>query len=300
MTTTHAPARKLDELVTPPASASAPAGTDDLSPAVSGRPSNEGYCACCRSMTVFTEQADWLRDFYTCAHCGSVPRQRHLQTVLDEHVSAWHDLVVHESSPSNDFLSRWCRDYSGSQYFADVPRGGERNGVRSEDVEDLTFPDDSIDLFITQDVLEHVFRPDRALQEIHRVLRPGGMHVFTAPKHRGLDRSRQRAQLSADGRVQHILNEEYHGNPIGDNKALVTWDYGYDFEALASAWVGVGVQTHSRVDRGRGIDAEFNEVFVIRKPPADPSTAEPDTAPTSPPPGRLARVRGALAHRLAP
>jgi SAM-dependent methyltransferase len=243
---------------------------------------NDGYCACCRSQTVFTAHEAWLRDWYLCRNCGSIPRQRHLQTVLDETVSGWHDLTVHESSPSNNFIERWCSDYSSSQYFADVPRGEYRDGVRSENVEALTFLDESIDLFITQDVLEHVFDPEKAIQEIHRVLRPGGAHVFTAPKHRGLDRSRRRAQLSADGMVKHLLPEEYHGNPIGDNKALVTWDYGYDFEQLLSQWSGVGVQAHHRLDRGLGLDAEFNEVFVIRKQPtADRPAAEPaDQIPT--------------------
>ncbi len=242
---------------------------------------NPGYCACCRNQTVFTAHDAWLRDFYLCRNCGSIPRQRHLQTVLDETVSGWHDLTVHESSPSNDFIAKWCSDYASSQYFADVPRGEYRDGVRSENVEALTFPDESIDLFITQDVLEHVFDPERAVQEIHRVLRPGGAHVFTAPKHRGLDRSRRRARLTADGTVEHLLPEEYHGNPIGDNKALVTWDYGYDFEQLLSRWSGVGVQAHHRLDRSRGLDAEFNEVFVIRKPSLTagrPPAARPDAA----------------------
>jgi SAM-dependent methyltransferase len=210
-----------------------------------------------------------------------VPRQRHLQTVLDETVSGWNQLVVHESSPSNDLLSRLCTDYSASQFFPDVPRGEFRDGVRSEDVEALTFADESIDVFITQDVLEHVFNPDRAIREIHRVLRPGGAHVFTAPKHRGLDASRQRARLGADGVVDHLLPEEYHGNPIGDNKALVTWDYGYDFEQLMSEWAGVAVEAHHRRDRGRGLDAEYNEVFVIRKPVvvAPPAAAVTPVAP---------------------
>lgn len=263
-----------------PAPAPAPAEERPPGPVVA----NRGYCACCNNQTTFVALDPWLRDHYACQMCGSVPRQRHLQTVLNETIPMWTDLVIHESSPSNDYLSRVSPHYSCSQYFADVPRGEYRDGVRSEDVEALTFPDESIDLFITQDVLEHVFNPDRALREIHRVLRPGGAHVFTAPKHRGLDVSRRRARLEADGSVTHLLPEEYHGNPISDNKALVTWDYGYDFEQLMSQWVGVEVQAHHRLDRSRGLDAEFNEVFVIRKPgvlrPAEPS-ARPE-APLGP------------------
>ena len=53
--------------------------------------------------------------------------------------------------------------YSGSRYLLpDVPRG-EIVGkfVSCQDIQDLTFADDSFDLFVTQDVLEHVLRPER-------------------------------------------------------------------------------------------------------------------------------------------
>jgi SAM-dependent methyltransferase len=232
---------------------------------------NDGFCACCRSNTVFRSPEQWLRDFYVCTKCGSVPRQRHIQTVLDSRFPGWEQLVIHESSPSNDFISRYASQYSASQYFPDVPRGETAaNGVRSEDVENLTFGDESIDIFITQDVLEHVFRPERAIAEIHRVLKPGGAHVFTAPKHKGLLETVQRAALNSDGTIEYLLPEEYHGNPIGDNKALVTYDYGYDFEQLMSTWAGTSVEVFHTLDRSRGLDAEFNEVYVIVKPGGAP------------------------------
>lgn len=138
-------------------------------------------------------------------------------------------------------------------------------GVQSENIEKLTFGDESLDFFVTQDVLEHVFEPDVALREIHRVLKPGGAHVFTTPKHDSIGSTRRRATVAATGEVTHLLPEEYHGNPVGDGKSLVTWDFGPDFEALASDWVGATVETYNAVDRNFGIDAAFNEVFVIVK-----------------------------------
>jgi SAM-dependent methyltransferase len=227
---------------------------------------NIGYCPCCRSATTFVAHEAWLRDYYRCSICGSIPRERHLQHVLDEQFPGWEGSSLHESSPSNDFIRRYALDYSCSQFFPDVPRGATRGAIRSEDIENLTYPDGSIDIFITQDVMEHVFNPDRAIAEIHRVLRPGGAHVFTAPKHKGLLESRQRARLHPDGTVEHLLDAQYHGNPIDDGGALVTWDYGYDFEQLMSVWSGASVAAVHTVDRSFGIDAEHNEVFVIRKP----------------------------------
>lgn len=229
-------------------------------------PSNPGYCPCCRQQTVFREHGPWLRDEYLCDRCRSIPRQRHLTLVMDQYYPQWDQLEIHESSPSNPLIAQFCRRYSYSQFFPDQERGKTFRGTLCEDIEQLTFKDASFDIFITQDVLEHVFHPMRALREIHRVLKPGGAHIFTTPKHRGLAKSVCRAELDDSGEIRYLLEAQYHGNPVGDGKALVTWDYGDDFEQLAGEWAGAEVITSHIRDRSLGIDAEFNEVFVIRKP----------------------------------
>jgi SAM-dependent methyltransferase len=47
--------------------------------------------------------------------------------------------------------------------------------------EAIPLADDSFDLVITQEVLEHVADPFKAIQEIHRVLRPGGRLYLQLP-----------------------------------------------------------------------------------------------------------------------
>lgn len=225
---------------------------------------NAGYCHCCRSDTEFVAYGSWLRDYYVCGRCMSIPRQRHIQCVLDSFFPGWEKKQIHESSPSNDMIARHCEDYSASQYLVNVAPGKTHEGVRCENLEALTFDDGVFDVFITQDVLEHVFDPEKASREILRVLRPGGVHIFTTPKHRGLEKTTQRARLEADGTITHILSEEYHGNPVGDGKALVTFDFGDDFEELLSAWTDRSVQVFHTKDRKKGLDAAFNEVFVIK------------------------------------
>ena len=56
-----------------------------------------------------------------------------------------------------------------------------QKGLRRENLERLSFADNSFDLVITADVLEHVGDLKAALFEIARVLKPGGRHVFTVP-----------------------------------------------------------------------------------------------------------------------
>lgn len=46
---------------------------------------------------------------------------------------------------------------------------------------DLPFEDDSVDLVVTQEVLEHVPEPLTALKEIRRVLKPGGVAFVQLP-----------------------------------------------------------------------------------------------------------------------
>ena len=237
---------------------------------------NAGWCTCCRADTEFVETGVWLRDQYLCAQCKSIPRFRAVNLTLDTYMPGWQQASIHESSPCHDFIRRYCENYSCSFFHEGVPVGTLHQGTRCENLEALTFPDEMFDVFVTQDVLEHVFRPDLAVREIMRVLKPGGAHVFTAPKRKGLRSTRQRATLHGDS-VVHLLDAQYHGNPIGDGRALVTWDYGDDFEVYLWAWCGYPTVTYVVRDRRLGIDGEYLEVFVTRKitPPANLTLSSP-------------------------
>src|SRR5688572_31623925 len=51
---------------------------------------------------------------------------------------------------------------------------------RIEDVHHLTFADDSVGTIICLETLEHVADPLRAVEEMHRVLRPGGVLAISS------------------------------------------------------------------------------------------------------------------------
>lgn len=225
---------------------------------------NSGYCHCCRSETEFVAYSTWFRDNYVCGRCMSLPRQRHVQSILDTFYPGWEGKVIHESSPSNDFISRYCENYSSSQFLPEVAPGASKDGIRSENIEQLTFENGTFDIFITQDVLEHVFNPDKAVREITRVLKPGGIHLFTTPKLPKVMNTYRRAELHPDGSIAYLAEPDYHGNPVGDGRSLVTFYYGNDFEILLSEWAGRTVQVFQTKDRAKGLDADHNEVFVIR------------------------------------
>lgn len=101
--------------------------------------------------------------------------------------------------------------------------------VPSENLLALSYPESRFDLVITSESLEHVPDISRALSEIHRVLKPGGFHVFTVPVVWDGRRTRQRASITNE-RVVYHLPPSYHGAPASRSPDfLVFYEFGSDF-----------------------------------------------------------------------
>jgi SAM-dependent methyltransferase len=168
-------------------------------------------------------------------------------------------------------LSQKCSQYIPSQFFLNQTPGSIVCNLRCENLEALTFADESIDLHITQDVLEHVFHPSKVFSEIARTLRPGGAHIFTVPIVNKCNPSKLRARVCDDGQISHIESPVYHGNPISDEGSLVTVDWGYDI--CRHIFEACGLFTHLVYidDLRKGIRGEYMEVLI---------TVKPDTAGT--------------------
>jgi SAM-dependent methyltransferase len=149
-----------------------------------------------------------------------------------------------------------------SQLFEGVESGTYVDGVRREDLEDLTLDDESVDVVITQDVLEHVLHPDRAFREIARVLAPGGLHVWTVPIYPRAE-TVVRVEPDGDG-VRHLLPAEYHGNPLGGG-ALVVREWGDDVVAFVDAASAVRTTRYDADSWWHGLLGEMKDVLVSRK-----------------------------------
>lgn len=228
---------------------------------------NFGFCPICEKKTLFIKHDPWLRDHYLCMHCKSIPRQRAIVNALNIFCPAWPAMTSHESSPggvSSDYIRKKCKNYSSSYFFPDILPGSYYNGARCENLEKMTFENDIFDIFITQDVFEHVNHPDVAFREIARVLKPGGFHIFTVPLYRNLQVTRPRI-VEKDGEIQHLLEPVYHGNPISSEGSLVTFDYGMDFPELIFGSSGMITTLYLQKDPKMGLDAEFLEVFISKK-----------------------------------
>ena len=58
-----------------------------------------GYCPCCNQEVYFESRSSWLRDYFICNNCNSIPRERALMVVIEKHYPNWKNLDIHESSP---------------------------------------------------------------------------------------------------------------------------------------------------------------------------------------------------------
>jgi SAM-dependent methyltransferase len=181
----------------------------------------------------------------------------------------WSTLTIHESSPANrgasKRLSQECPQYIPSQFFSDRERGSINGRFRCENLEALTFADESIDLHVTQDVLEHVFHPSIVFSEIARTLKPGGAHVFTVPMVNKDEPSALRAKIDDGGQVSYIKPPVYHGNPISDKGSLVTVDWGFDICRHIFDSCGLFTHIFQIDDLSKGIRAEYIEVLITVK-----------------------------------
>ena len=228
-----------------------------------------GHCAVCAAPAHFVARDSWLRDNLRCQSCGSIPRERALMTVLEQRYPDWRALAMHESSPglpSSKKLERECKAYLSTHFFPDIAPGEFKFGVRCENLESQTFPDESFDLVVTQDVMEHVLDPEAAFRDIARTLRSGGAHVFTTPVYKGLARSIVYARRGGAGIEYLVQPPEYHGNPIDEKGALVTMHYGADIGELIFRWSGLATTVYVIRDPALGLAGEFLEVMVTVKP----------------------------------
>jgi SAM-dependent methyltransferase len=231
---------------------------------------NSGYCSTCTKEVKFVANNPWFRDYYLCSECGILPRERAIMQVIEEFFPSWQDLVIHECSPAqrgaSHRLSNQCNNYISSQFFPDCQLGSFVNGFRCESLECLTFENESIDLHISQDVMEHIFCPSKAFSEIARTLKPGGAHIFTLPLVNKSRPSKLRARLNANGEVVHLEEPQYHGNPISEDGSLVTVDWGFDICKYIYDASGLFTHIIKIDDLSKGIRAEYIEVLVTVKP----------------------------------
>ena len=214
-------------------------------PAVAGF-DKDGYtdsCTVCGHAGYLRREERSIRETYRCGGCGASLRYReqarlildkfsredsgHLADLVNE--AEFQELRIYEPGLIGPFR-KMCNKlpgYCNSYFWEDVPPGEFREDVQCQDLMNLTYEDNSFDLVLSSDIFEHVRKPFAGFQEVNRVLKPGGFHIFSIPPmHPMPSKTVFRVDTSGPEDV-FILPRHYHSAP-GGGKSLVYTDFGED------------------------------------------------------------------------
>lgn len=249
-----------------------------------------GYCNVCgRHVMFLCFDAGDAREQLLCPMCRSNSRKRHVVQRLLLELGGGHKSLRALSSDglSRDVYSAEARDpiwrylrhdsrFRSSEYLENVARGAKVHGtVTCQDLEHLTYADNSLDVVITEDVFEHIRYPLRGWSEVLRVLRSGGVHIFTVPIR--FDRlTLERVAPREEGPDVLLTEPEYHGDRLR-GRIVAYRTFGYDmFEELNRLGFHTTLALSCLKDRAFGI--VDSTVIVSRRTdgaPAEERTQRP-------------------------
>ena len=212
-------------------------------------------CSVCGLRQQFIRDQLAIRESYRCCSCRAILREREQARVLVRFFGRgkyaclaglcrdplFRTIMIYEPGTSGAFR-RYLQDlpnYQQSSFYAENERHAATAQVPHESLEKLTFSPERFDLVLSSDILEHVRRPLLAIQEMYRILRPGGVNLFTVPLQEPL-RTKTVWRVDTSGETdEFLLPKVYHGNGRG-GRSLVYADYGSD---LLDMLRGVGYVT---------------------------------------------------------
>lgn len=104
--------------------------------------------------------------------------------------------------------------YLGTEYLPTEEEQAHQFPIPHLDLMDIRLPTDSFDVFFSAHVFEHVPSVERAIYQISRVLKPGGILVSTYPFRPDRVRTETKATINEKGEIVHLTEPEYHRNPV--------------------------------------------------------------------------------------
>ena len=111
-----------------------------------------------------------------CPNCGSLSRTRQLWSILKDTLD--NKTILH-FSPTQALKHRIEKTTSANYTSSDY--AGEFNADKTLNIEAINEPDVLYDIVICYHVLEHVINDTKAMAELYRILKPGGLCYIQTP-----------------------------------------------------------------------------------------------------------------------
>ena len=180
----------------------------------------------------------WLdqREGHRCRDCAMSKRVRMLLWTIRRRCRPGSELRILHLNQTNALgpALEGLGSVTETLYRSDQPLGSRIGGCFNEDMSRLSFEDNRFDLAVHSETLEHLPDYRRALDEVRRVLQPGGIQVYTVPLLFSRA-TRQRMTLDESGRLVSQLSPSFHGC---NREFPVIWEFGGDFAGRGPAASG--------------------------------------------------------------
>lgn len=202
---------------------------------------NKRFCFYCeKERTFLVNKSIILKIYASCSKCGINLRNNAVLEVLKEHLKD-KDLsnISIYNTASLGYIHNYLekkklefKKYVFSDYKEGVKSGDFINGIRNENLENLSFKDQEFDIVISEEVFEHIENYKKAFKEIARILKTGGVHIFTIPFHE----NNETQERVING--EHVYGLVLHGDYLRESIPVIT-DFGYNIVDIIKKETGM-------------------------------------------------------------
>lgn len=230
------------------------------------------YCPICNNVSYIRNlNKENLRESCICKGCSSTNRQRQMYFAFQQHIKnlkSVKKIVIYNTESSGPVHNKIKdnKHYIFSEYFGEKYKSGQKiKNIRHEDLMNLSFDNDSIDIILSSDVFEHISEPYKAHKEIYRVLKKRGCHIFTVPFMQNDYLDQKRAKINKKGNLVHLLPPIYHLDGIRPDEGALVFNL-FSIEMLVKLReIGFNTEMYFLHKPEYGIIGPNQTVFIAKK-----------------------------------
>ncbi len=203
------------------------------------------YCPCCGISLPAFEKGDYeaLGDFYDlslfkgirqdilCPACGSLPRHRILATWCSANTGLLKSKDILYFAPERG-MTTWMKHNRIAYKTADLY---DTTCDLKLDIQDTGLGEDSLDLIICNHVLEHVLDYKKALTEMSRILRPGGILICSFPVASDVDTVYEDPTADTEEKRLRLFGQSDHVRLFGINSHKLIEEAGFEVSMIEGA-----------------------------------------------------------------
>lgn len=173
---------------------------------------------------------------FQCPRCGSIDRVRHLFVFLDK-LGIFKKIngskILHIAAESHLYYK--IESLNPEEYIVGdlYPEQSQIKAIRI-DITNINYIDNYFDFIICNHVLEHIPDDSKAISEVYRVLKPGGIAIMQTPYSEDIDMSYEREEINTDELRLLYYGQEDHVRIYGLNLFTKFEEVGFKLDIIRS------------------------------------------------------------------